>query len=243
MAGPGCSRAAAGWTQQGAKLVGTPTVGSQFQGTAVALSGDGNTAIVGGLQDNGAAGAAWVFARSGGVWAQQGSKLVGTGTTGSTAAQQGRSVALSADGNTAIVGGNNDGTQVGAAWVYTRTGGVWTQQGSKLVGTGNVGASLQGFSVELAPGGNMAIVGGRGDNPAGTVAVGAAWVFTRSGGGVDPAGQQVLRQRRQQRSQPSQLHRGVLQHPRPGRAERPQLQRLVMGVRRFDQQRAAHRHA
>ena len=27
----------------------------------------------------------------------------------------------------------------GAAWVYTRSGGVWTQQGSKLVGTGAVG--------------------------------------------------------------------------------------------------------
>jgi hypothetical protein len=170
------------WTQQGGKLVGSGATGNAFQGAAVALSGDGNTAIVGGLQDSGAAGAAWVFARSGGVWTQQGSKLVGTGTTGGVAAQQGRSVALSADGNTAIVGGNNDGTQVGAAWVYTRSGGVWTQQGSKLVGTGFVGTSLQGFSVELSPSGNMAILGGRGDDPSGSVATGAVWVFTRSGG-------------------------------------------------------------
>ena len=48
------------------------------------------------------AGAAWVFTRSGGVWTQQGSKLVGTARGN---AQQGISVALSADGNTAIVGG------------------------------------------------------------------------------------------------------------------------------------------
>jgi hypothetical protein len=36
-------------------------------------------------------------------------------------------VALSFDGNTAIVGGLDD-ANVGAAWVYTRTAGVWTQQ-------------------------------------------------------------------------------------------------------------------
>jgi len=59
--------------------------------------------MVGGDGDNNFTGAAWVFTRSGGVWSQQGSKLVGTGAVGP--AGQGRSVALSADGNTAIVGG------------------------------------------------------------------------------------------------------------------------------------------
>jgi hypothetical protein len=49
------------------------------------------------------------------------------------AAEQGRSVTLSADGNTAIVGGYVDNSGTGAAWVYTRTSGVWTQQGSKRV--------------------------------------------------------------------------------------------------------------
>jgi hypothetical protein len=46
------------------------------------------------------------------------------------------SVALSADGNTAVVGGPYDNRSIGAAWVFTRSGAVWTQQGSKLVGTG-----------------------------------------------------------------------------------------------------------
>ena len=92
------------FTQQGAKLVGTGVVSGAEQGSSVALSADGNTAIVGGHYDNDFAGAAWVFIRSGGVWTQQGSKLVGTGAVGS-AANQGVSVALSADGNTAIVGG------------------------------------------------------------------------------------------------------------------------------------------
>src|SRR5260221_1148007 len=67
-------------------------------------------------------------------FAQQGSKLVGTGATG--AAMQGQAVSLSSDGNTAIVGGPNDNTGVGAGWIWTRSGTTWTQQGSKLVGTG-----------------------------------------------------------------------------------------------------------
>jgi hypothetical protein len=74
----------------------------------VSLSGDGNTAIVGGVGDNATAGAAWVYTRSRGVWSQQGPKLVGTGATDSgfgILELQGSSVSLSGDGNTAIVGG------------------------------------------------------------------------------------------------------------------------------------------
>ena len=101
--------------QQGAKLVGTGAVGIAYQGYSVSLSADGNTAVVGGDGDNAGAGAAWVYTRSGGVWSQQGAKLVGTGAVG--LAVQGWSVALSADGNTAVVGGWNDGA-TGAAWVF-----------------------------------------------------------------------------------------------------------------------------
>ena len=164
------------WTQQGTKLVGTGAVGAAFQGYSVSLASDGNTAIVGGNTDNSSVGAAWVFTRSGGVWTQQGAKLVGTGAVG--AARQGFSVSLSADGNTAIVGGCTDNSSAGAAWVFTRSGGVWAQQGTKLVGTGAVGVAEQGFSVSLSADGNTAIVGGYTDNGG----AGAAWVFTRSGG-------------------------------------------------------------
>ncbi len=170
------TRTAGVWTQQGSKLVGTGNTSAARQGYSVSLSADGNTAIVGGYNDNGAQGAVWIYARTAGVWTQQGSKLVGTGNTG--AANQGYSVCLSPDGNTAIVGGNADDSNQGAAWVYTRTGGVWTQQGSKLVGTGNTGAAYQGYSVSLSADGNTAMVGGNDDN----IHQGAAWVYTRSGG-------------------------------------------------------------
>jgi hypothetical protein len=60
-----------------------------------------------------------VFTQSGGTWTQQGSKRVGTGAVG-VAAFQGISVTLSSDGNTTIVGGRNDNSGVGAAWVFGR---------------------------------------------------------------------------------------------------------------------------
>lgn len=182
------------WTQQGPKLVGSGYVpnfadtgccdgvatADVFQGASVALSADGNTAIVGGPGDNRRAGAVWVWTRSEGLWRQQGFKLVGSGAVkesiGLQTVQQGSSVALSGDANTAIVGGPGDGERVGALWVWTRSGGVWTQQGAKLVGSDAL-RSFQGTSVALSADGNTAIAGGPFDND-----IGAAWVWTRSGG-------------------------------------------------------------
>jgi hypothetical protein len=163
------------WTQQGSKLVGTGNSSPAAQGFSVALSADGNTAILGGPAADSNQGAAWVFVRNGSTWTQQGSKLVGTGNSG--AARQGSSVSLSANGNTAILGGPDDSTYQGAAWVFVRKGSTWTQQGSKLVGTGSSSPAAQGSSVALSADGNTAILGG----PADDSDRGAAWVFVRNG--------------------------------------------------------------
>jgi hypothetical protein len=162
------------WVQQGSKLVGSGAVGGAAQGSSVALSADGSIALVGGAEDDSYTGAVWVYSRSGGVWSQQGSKLVGTGAVGK--AGQGASIALSADGNTAILGGVADDVNTGAAWIFIRARTVWSQQGHKLVGTGTVGNARQGHSVALSADGNTALVGGVGDNSY----VGAVWVFTRA---------------------------------------------------------------
>lgn len=162
--------------QQGTKRVGTGATAISLQGQSVAVSSDGNTAIIGAPNDNSNAGGAWIFVRIGTTWTQQGGKLVGTGAVG--AAKQGYSVAISADGNTVAIGGNLDNLANGAVWVFTRTGITWTQQGSKLVGTGNTGYAQQGSSLSLSADGNTLAVGGVGDNSY----AGAAWVFTRVGG-------------------------------------------------------------
>jgi hypothetical protein len=127
---------------------------------------------VGAPYDRSEVGAAWVYTRSNGVWSQQGGKLVGIGAFGN-------SVALSADGNTAVAGGPLDNAGVGAAWVYIRSNGVWSQDGGKLVGTSAAaGAAYQGNSVALSADGNTAVVGGPYDNSE----AGAAWVWARNGG-------------------------------------------------------------
>ena len=181
------TRTGTGWIQQGQKLVGSGAVGSSvYQGFSTAISSDGNTFIEGGWRDNNDEGAAWVFTRSNGVWTQQGQKLVGSGAVGN--ANQGRSVAISADGNTVFVGGEGDSNFVGAVWVFTRSEGVWTQQGQKLVGTGAVGLADQGISVAISLDGNTVFIGGEGDSKS----VGATWVFTRSGGVWTQQGQKLV---------------------------------------------------
>ena len=114
------TRSGSTWTQQESKLTGGGEIGAGFFGGGVALSSDGNTALIGGANDNGAVGAAWVFTRSGSTWTQQGVKLTGGGEIG--AGFFGGGVALSSDGNTALIGAENDNGKVGAAWAFTRSG-------------------------------------------------------------------------------------------------------------------------
>ena len=111
--------------------------------------------------------------------AQQGAKLVGTAAGGR--ANQGWSMALSADGNTLAVGGPYDkdgaGFTTGATWVFARSGSAWSQQGPKLVGTGTFsGHMYQGTHIALSADGNTLAVGGSISD-----GTGATWVFTRSG--------------------------------------------------------------
>src|SRR5215467_11224037 len=134
--------ARAQYTQQGSKLIGTGAINAS-QGWAAALSSDGNTAIIGGPTDGfPSLGAAFIFTRSGSNWTQQ-ARLIGSGVTNAiSGANEGFAVALSADGNTALIGGYGDNTSTGAAWIFTRSGTTWTQQGNKLVPTGAIGPNV-----------------------------------------------------------------------------------------------------
>ena len=172
------TRANAVWTQQGSKLIGPGATAAgnigqvqASQGFSVALSADGNTAVSGGPYDGGGIGAAWVFTRSNGVW-DQGRKLVGNTTSGNT---QGTAVAISGDGNTVLLGGPYGVNGVGGGvWVFVRGNGTWSQQGGPLAGLNNTKFSNEGTSVALNADGNVAVIGGPGDND--------AWLFTRSNG-------------------------------------------------------------
>jgi hypothetical protein len=159
------------WAQQGPKLTGGGETGYGKFGTIVALSADGDTALLGAWIDDTSRGAAWVFQRTGSTWAQQGPKLTGGGEVG-----QGRfgvAVALSADGDMALVGALYDNGARGAAWVFTRSGSTWSQQGAKLTGADWNGEAEFGTNVSLAADGGTALIGGWRDNGG----VGASWVF------------------------------------------------------------------
>lgn len=169
------TRSSGSWRQQGAKLVGTGAIGPAQQGTFVALSADGNTAMVGGPYDDNQSGAVWVFTRSGSTWTQQGGKLVAAGSIGAAALG---SVALSADGNTAVLGGGSDNNFAGSLWVFTRSNGRWTQE-AKIENPdrhGNLGAS-----VAISADGTT-IISGMPHYDGG----GAAWVFTKKNGTWTP---------------------------------------------------------
>jgi hypothetical protein len=167
-------------------------------GYSVALSSDGNTALVGAPNDADFTGAAWVFARVGGEWVEQGPKLTAGETEHGEACTVeseesegcafGRSVALSGDGNTALIGSPRQAEPCpgepasmcpnqGAVWVFTRSGGAWTRTGSLTGGPEEVIAGRFGRSVAISADGSTAIVGA----PADRVGRGSAWMFTRSG--------------------------------------------------------------
>ncbi len=165
------------WSQQ-AKLTAADGAADDLFGYSVALSGD--TALVGARLDDapGAVdiGSAYVFIRSDAVWTQQ-AKL--TARDGATVDQFGNSVAL--DGDTALVGAFQPGPQdadVGAAYVFARSGDVWTQQ-AKLTADDAAYGHLFGHSVALS--GDTALVGAVGSNAPTANFAGSAYVFTRSG--------------------------------------------------------------
>jgi FG-GAP repeat len=172
------TRTNAGWNQQGAKLSVSGCSGPASPGCSVSLSDDGNTLLVGAPFDDIGVGSARVFVRdNNGAWTQRG-KLAGNDSVG--AAQQGYSVALASDGNTAVVGGPLDASGSGATWVFTRNAnGVWTQHGTKLVGTGAAGPAWQGNGVAISAGASTLLTGGPFDSDF----AGATWVFGKDANG------------------------------------------------------------
>jgi hypothetical protein len=182
------TRTGATWKEQ-AELTGGEESAPSLFGSSVALSSSGNTALIGGTQDNGTKGAAWVFTRSGEKWTQQGTKL--TGSEESSDAEFGESVALSAEGNIALIGGPRESTGFGAVWAFSRSGEKWIQQGAKLTASGEAceGGEGGGFgwSVALSAEGNTAIIGAPFEeeqiakDSCGGGEIGSFYEFTRSG--------------------------------------------------------------
>jgi hypothetical protein len=160
-----------GWSELGPKLTGTGVTAGAHFGNSVALSQDGATALVGAPDNAGGAGAAWAFAQAGSTWSEQGAALVGEGESEEHFAT---SVALSADGSSAVLGAPRFDSTRGAALVYERSGEAWGGAVTRLegIGAGSAGARF-GQSVAISSGGEIELVGA----PLDRSRRGAAWVF------------------------------------------------------------------
>jgi hypothetical protein len=186
------ARSGNAWTQQ-AYVKASNTGLVDLFGTSVALNGDGSTLAVGAPFEKSAAtgvggnqtndcnsgsptncamysGAAYVFALSSGAWSQQ-AYVKASNTAASD--NFGNSVAVSGDGNTLAVGAPFGASNNGAAYVFARSGGAWSQQA--LVNASNPGASDQfGGSVALSGDGNSLAVGAPFED-SGSIGIGSAF--------------------------------------------------------------------
>jgi uncharacterized protein (TIGR03437 family) len=163
-------------TQQGRLAADDGAAIDRF-GTAVAVSGD--TAVIGApnlTAPGGSPGAAYVFVRNGGTWTLQ-QKL----TADDAAAGDGFGFSVAISGDTVMVGARGDdigeNMNQGSAYVFVRSGGVWTKQQKLLA---EDGAGSDGFGFSIAVRGDTAAVGAIGKGGA-IGRQGAAYVFTRSG--------------------------------------------------------------
>jgi hypothetical protein len=162
------------WSQQQELTAADAAAADEF-GHSVALSGD--TAVVGAWHKTvlaqATAGAAYVFVRSGTVWSQQ-QEL--SQASPAVADAFGTSVAVSTD--TALVGAPGTAASTGAAYVFVRSGTVWSQQAA-LTAADSAAGDLFGSSVALDT--NSAIIGAPFHVVGSAGAAGVAYTFSRSG--------------------------------------------------------------
>ena len=204
------------WEQQ-AYIKASNTDASDSFGRSVSLSADGNTLAVEALEDSSAtgingdqtdnsvinAGAVYVFVRNGSLWEQQ-AYIKASNTD--VFDRFGRSVSLSADGNTlaagafnessgatGINGDQNDNAAVdaGAVYVFRRMGSLWEQQ-AYIKASNTDGSDIFGISISLSADGNTMAVGAFSESSSATgingdqtdnsaIGAGAVYGFARNG--------------------------------------------------------------
>lgn len=158
---------------------GTPPNWADFFGWSLAASG--NTLVVGApFNFNsmfGPTGAAYVFTQSGGTWTQQ-QEL----NSSDIAPDDWLGISVGVSGNTAVVGAYNHNGTEGAVYVFSNSGGTWTQAQELAAGDGTSGDGHE-FGYALAFDGTNLLVGAPGpDSSTGTLPIGTVYAFADSGG-------------------------------------------------------------
>ncbi|MEE9129955.1 MAG: FG-GAP repeat protein [Phycisphaerales bacterium] len=152
-----------------------------FFGRTVGISDDLNTIVIGAPGHNTYRGAVYIYVRTGSDWIEQ---AIFTAPDPVPYNQFGRSVAISADGRTVVIGevldDNKAGNDTGAAFVfgYDPKRDQWLQRAKLLVSDAAADDAF-GLEVALTPDGVTAVVTALGVENDKGVSAGAAYVFER----------------------------------------------------------------
>lgn len=146
-----------------------------------ALSRDQTTLVVSATHRGSSQGAAYVFTRQGGIWVEQDYLI---GSNGSPGDEFGRSIAISADGSTIVVGAPRDGSgDVGAVYVFKReSDGTWLEdERIAPLDTSNTDAAL-GYHVTINGSGDRLAAGAFNTGATGpSPRTGIVFVYDRNG--------------------------------------------------------------
>ena len=213
------SRTGSSWTQEAYIKATNTGISDRFANVTLDLSNDGNTLVVGaGSEDSDAttvngdqfndlssnSGAVYVYNRSGSTWSSTAYlKAVNNGSSDTF----GSDVVISGDGTTIAVAAENEGSNAttingdgsndlnntsGAAYIFTLSGGVWSQE-AYIKASNNDASDFFGTALDLSNDGNVLVVSAlREDSTATGVSTtasadnsgdetGAVYAFSRSG--------------------------------------------------------------
>ena len=168
--------------EQLSKLVASDGAANDNFGYSVAVSGDGNTVVVGAYldDDNGSnSGSAYIYKYDGNDWNE--TKLLAS--DGAAGDYFGYSVAVSDNGNTVVVGARYDdtiaGTDSGSAYIYRYDGTDWDE--TKLVASDGAASDNFSISVTVSGDGNTVVVGSYFDDTTRGTNSGSAYIYKYDG--------------------------------------------------------------
>lgn len=173
------------FTTPAASFADPAATANDYFGSSVALAANGTTALIGasGTAVSGkiVAGTAHVFTQAGGNWS-----TIPVASFSMPAPQSydffGSSVALSANGTTALIGAPGASFS-GKAYVYTASGGAWsTTPVASFTDPAAPGVDLFGSNVMLSGTGTTALIGAPHTSVSGSITAGKAYMYSASSG-------------------------------------------------------------
>ena len=176
---------------QSAKLTASDGVANDNYGSSLSVSADGNTFVIGApsaaIDSKLAQGAAYVFVRPANGWTD--SSVFATKLTAPDGAADdllGSSVSVSSDGGTIIVGAPGFNSAQGAAYIFNKPAGGWSDTSTfaaKLTTSGGASGDKFGSSVQVNWDSGTILVGAPFATIGSNSTQGASYVFVKPVGG------------------------------------------------------------